>query len=124
MAAPNILGALMTRGMPPSQGDSDQDIEQAQQGPDDQNEDYPGPQHDPRALSADGNTIFIMKSEFPNGIKIGDKVCIYATVTKLGAKNGVVVDSIEDHDGNDEPSGESDSEADEEGSEEKDGPDY
>jgi len=49
---------------------------------------------DPRASSADGGTLFIDKELFPEGCKVGDTVNIKATVTKHGAKYGVVPEEI------------------------------
>lgn len=49
---------------------------------------------DPRGQSADGNTLFIDKERFPPKCKVGDTVIIKATVTKHGAKYGVVPEEI------------------------------
>ncbi len=51
-------------------------------------------QRDPRGMSADGKTLFIDKDMFPDNCKIGDEVLIHATVTKHGAKYGVVPGEI------------------------------
>lgn len=49
---------------------------------------------DPRASSPDGGTLFIDKALFPDNCKVGDTVTIRATVTKHGAKYGVVPEEI------------------------------
>lgn len=66
------------------------------------------PQVDPRASSADGGTLFIDSSMFPEGCKVGDRVKILATVTKHGQKYGVQPEEIvaEKDDGYGEEGGE------------------
>lgn len=52
------------------------------------------PMEDPRSASADGNTLYIDKSLFPDGCKAGDKVTITATVESMGTKYGVIPEEI------------------------------
>lgn len=79
----NIAQALQSRqgAMPDPDGMGEEDMEQEGE-------------VDPRALSADGKTLFIDKELFPPQCKVGDTVLIKASVTKHGAKYGVVPEEI------------------------------
>ncbi len=112
--ANSLMQALQNRGAggPPQSGGapSDQEIDSQETEPSMDDEDT---EMDPRALSADGETLFIDKDKFPKNTKVGDRCMISATVTKLGAKNGVEIDGIEPEG----QEGESEDEGEDDGSE-------
>lgn len=85
----NMMKALMAARSKPEENPDDLPDEDTS---DDSDDDQV--QRDPRGMSADGKTLFIDKDMFPDNCKIGDEIIINATVTKHGAKYGVVPGEI------------------------------
>lgn len=67
-------------------------------GTDEGDEEEGMPMEDPRNSSKDGETLFIDKSMFPGGCKVGDKYEIKGTVASLGSKIGIVPEEVEPYD--------------------------
>ena len=56
---------------------------------------------DPRSESADGETMFVDSSYFPEGCEAGDKVAFIGQIHSLGEKYGIVVDKVKKVDDDD-----------------------